>query len=121
MARARPTTSIAIGVEFSAEELRLLERRARDAGQTTAAYVHKQVVAEVGCEEDVLRLLVEEMARIKEAGKRAIARDRQRAQMPIESLEAQKARILKEVRQSLSPNELDAMIRFFKPAFDAGL
>lgn len=102
----------------------MLMRRARDSGQTLAEYIRERVLAEAGCEEQVFRLLADELTRVAGETKRAIAEGRSpaaKAKEIRESPEAQRHRIMKEIRESLTQRELDALARLLKPAFDAGL
>lgn len=125
MARDRAAESAPVSVNFSAAEKRMLTRCARDAGQTLGEYIRERVLSEAGCEEQILRVLANEVTRTAEDARRAVAEGQAQTEAsigePQESREAQRDRIAKEVRESLTQRELDALARFFKPAFDAGL
>jgi len=95
-------------------------RRARDAGLPLADFIRERVLAEAGCEEQVLRHLVEELIRVAEDNRRA-DRESEAAERSLESPSAQRDRIVKEVRESLTQQEIATLAEFFKPAFDAGL
>lgn len=120
MARADAAEPASVCVKFSAEERRLLMRRASDAGLPLADFIRERVLAEAGCEEQVLRHLVEELTRVAEDNRRA-HREPEAAEMSLENLGARRDRIVKEVRKSLTQQEIAILAEFFKPAFDAGL
>ncbi|WP_202843209.1 hypothetical protein [Luteimonas saliphila] len=108
-------------MKYSAEERDLLVRRARDAGLPLNDYIREQVLAEAGCEEQVLRHLVEELTRVAEDNRRAVAEGGAEAEEGTsERPSTQRDRIAKEVRESLAQQEIAALAEFFKPAFDAG-
>lgn len=125
MARSSATKTLPISVNFSAAEKRMLTRRSRDAGQTLAEYIRERVLAEADCEEQVLRFLANELTRTADEARRVVAEGQAQTEAsieePQESREAQRDRIAKEVRESFTQRELDALARLFKPAFDAGL
>lgn len=125
MARPSATETTPISVNFTAAEKRMLMQRSRETGQILAEYIRERVLAEVSCEEQVLRFLADELTQIAKKARRVVAAGQ--AQIDVsteeleESLEAQRARIVKEVRESLSEQQIDALAHFLKPAFDAGL
>lgn len=125
MARARAAETAPVSVNLSAAEKRMLMRRSKDAGQTLAEYIRERVLAEACCEEQVLRFLADELNRNAEDARRAVAKGQSQAganiEEPRESPAAQRDRIAKEVRESLTQHELDVLARLLKPAFDAGL
>ena len=122
MTRASATETTAVSVSFSAAEKRMLERRARAAGQTLDEYIRERVIAESGCEEQVFGFLVDELVEVGERTRQAIAvQDAASSDEPGGSREARRARIAKEIRQSLTQRELDALTSLFKSARDARL
>lgn len=125
MARARAAETAPVSVNFSAAEKRMLMRRSKDAGQTLPEYIRERVLAEASCEEQVLRFLDDELTRTAKDARRAVAKQQTQGEASIEesreSPEAQRDRIAKEVRESLTQRELGALARLLKPAFDAGL
>ena len=126
MARARAAAdTAAISVNFSAAEKRMLTRRSRDAGQPLAEYIRECVLVEAGCEEQILRFLADELTRTAEDARRAVAEGQVQTEASIEECHespvAQRNRIAKEARGSLTQRELDSLARFFNPAFDARL
>src|SRR5690606_38314270 len=102
-------------VKFSAAEVRLLARRARDADRPLADYIRERVLAEASCEEQVLRYLVEQLAKVAEDNQRAVADRESRAEEgSLEASDAQRDRIVKEVRESLTQHEIAVLAKFFK-------
>lgn len=112
-----------VTVTFTVNEKRRLERVARDFGQTLDEYIRERVLAESSCEEQVLRFLADELAATAQQAEQALARMRSEEdpRKPAEMPQEEADRIVREVRASLKEEELDALARFFKPAFDAGL
>ena len=112
--------SIAIG--FSAEERHRLAHLASLSGQSLSEYIRERVLAESRCEEQILRFLSGELSTIARAAKEATAPPAlEDATRPAETPQAQRERLVKEVRDSLAEGELEALAQFFKPGFDAGL
>lgn len=112
-----------VAVRFSSEEKRRLEQLAGQFGHTLAEYIRDRVLAESSCEEQVLRFLADELTAKMKKTEQAFEQmqSARPPQKPSETPEEQKARIVKEVRDSLTEEELDALAHFFKPTFDAGI
>lgn len=122
MVRADAAEPVSVCVKFTAEERHLLVRRAREAGLPLVDYIRTRVLAEAGCEEQVLRHLVEELTRVAEYNRQAVADwESEAGEGASEKPSAQRDRIAKEVRESLTRQEIATLAEFFKPAFDAGL
>lgn len=112
-----PPETTEVTVTFSAAEMRMLEERARAAGQSLEEFIRERVIAASGHEAQVFRFLVEELARAGDEARQALsALDAQLASGADESREARRARIAKEVRESFTPSELDALKRLFTSA-----
>lgn len=122
MSRASSSYDAVINVKCSAAEKRLLIRRARDADLPLVDYIRGRVLAEAGCEKQILCYLVEELASVAEDNRRAGTGPVAEAEEGCsESASAQRDRIVREVRESLTQEEIARLAEFFKPAFDAGL
>ena len=117
------TQSESIAVTFTPEEKRKLVQLAGISSQSLADYIRERVLAESRAEEEVIGFLLNELAAAAmsavcaEIGQSA----REDAGEPVESRERQRDRIAKEVRASLSDDEIDALSQFLKPAFEQGL
>lgn len=115
--------SEAVTVRFSSTEKQGLEQLANLYGQTLAEYIRERVLAESGREEQVLRLLFDELASAAKAADQTKLKalvDEAPEQLT-ETSQAQRERIMKEVRASLTDAEIEGLRRFFQPAFDKGL
>lgn len=122
MTRTSATEAASISVNFSVAEKNTLTRRARMGGQTLNEYIRERVLTEAGCEEQVLRFLMDELTRVADENRQAVAEEKAKAKASAnksqESREAKTARIAKEMRESFTQAELDAGARVLKIAFD---
>ena len=122
-ASTRHTTPVR--ATFSAAEKRVLALRARVAGQTLEAYIRERVITESGCEDRVFRFLADEISRSVDEAQRAIAAlEAQGGSGSEESRkmrDAHRGRIVKEMRESFTQCELDALASLFELALDARL
>lgn len=112
----------ALTVTFSPHEACKLEELASLAGQTPEDYVRARALSEARIEEQILRFLSGELTALSQRvievrGEHAVEGSREREETP----HAQKARIVKEVRASLTDAELATLAEFFRPAFGAEL
>ena len=112
-----------VRVAFTAEEKRKLVESACIEGRSLADYIRERVLAECRVEDEVFRLLLNELARAAMPLQRAGTGqpDPDDASAPQELPEQQRARIVKEVRASLSGEQIEALSRFLSPAFEQGL
>src|SRR5690606_21758431 len=110
-------------VTFTREEKRRLVRLADIGGQSLADYIRERVLAESRAEEEAIRFLLNEVAVAAMAAQRAQSGQsgREGASEPVESPKRQRDRIAKEVRASLSGEQIDALSRMLAPAFNQGL
>lgn len=115
--------SESIAISFTPEEKRKLVQLAGITGQSMADYIRERVLAESRAEEEVIGFLLNELAAAAMSAVRAeIGQSAQEdAGEPVESPERQRDRIAKEVRASLSEEEIDALSQFMTPSFEQGL
>lgn len=112
-----------VKVAFTSEEKRKLVEFARIEDLSLADYIRKRVLAECRVEDEVFHLLLNDLARAAMSLQRAGIEqpDPEGAGAPLELPEQQRARIAKEVRASLSGEQIEALSQFLKPAFERGL
>ena len=112
-----------VRVAFTSEEKRKLVEFARLEGRSLADYIRERVLAECRVEDEVLHLLLSDLARAAMPLQRVGTGqpDPDDASAPQELPEQQRARIAKEVRASLSGEQIEALSQFLSPAFERGL
>lgn len=112
-----------VKVAFTSEEKRKLVESARMEGRSLADYIRERVLAECRVEDEVFHLLLDDLARAAMPLQRAGTDqpDADDAGAPQELPEQQHARIAKEVRASLSGEQIEALSQFLNPAFERGL
>ena len=112
-----------VKVAFTSEEKRKLVEFARLEGRSLADYIRERVLAECRVEDEVLHLLLSDLARAAMPLQRVGTGqpDPDDASAPQELPEQQRARIAKEVRASLSGEQIEALSQFLNPAFEQGL
>lgn len=112
-----------VRVAFAAEEKRKLVESARIEGRSLSDYIRERVLAECRVEDEVFHLLLNDLARAAMPLQRARTGqpDPDDASAPQELPEQQRARIVKEVRASLSGEQVEALSQFLSPAFEQGL
>ncbi|MCD9006303.1 hypothetical protein LDO31_08655 [Luteimonas sp. XNQY3] len=113
-----------IVVTFTSEERHKLAQLSELSGQSLADYIRERVLAESRAEEEVIRFLLNELVAAAMSAERAgIAQSAQEgARESVASLDRQRdRRIAKEVRASLSDEQIDALAQFLSPAFEQGL
>ncbi|WP_202151427.1 hypothetical protein [Stenotrophomonas maltophilia] len=110
-------------VAFTSEEKRKLVECARIEGESLADYIRERVLSECRVEDEVFHLLLNDLARIAMPLQRARTGqpDPDDAIARQELPEQQRARIAKEVRASLSGEQIEALSQFLNPAFEQGL
>lgn len=115
--------SESVRVAFTAEEKRKLVESARIEGRSLSDYIRERVLAECRVEDEVFHLLLNDLARAAMPLQRAGTGqpDPEDASAPQELPEQQRARIVKEVRASLSGEQVEALSQFLSPAFERGL
>lgn len=101
-------------MSFTVNEKRRLECLAMGFGQTLSEYIRERVLAESGCEEQVLRFLADQLTATGREARESLARmhSEEGAHTRIETAQEDRDRIVKEVRDSLSAEELEALARF---------
>ena len=112
-----------VKVAFTSEEKRKLVDSARIVGRSLADYIRERVLAECRVEDEVVHLLLNDVARAA-MPLRCVGigqSDWDDASAPLELPEQQRARIAKEVRASLSGEQIEALSQFLNPAFERGL
>lgn len=112
-----------VRVAFTSEEKRKLVESARIEGRSLADYIRERALAECRVEDEVLHFLLNDLARAAMPLQRAGTGqpDPDDASAPQELPEQQRARIAKEVRASLSGEQIEALSQFLNPAFERGL
>lgn len=112
-----------VRVVFTSEEKRKLVDSARMEGRSLADYIRERALAECRVEDEVLHLLLNDLARaaISLQGAGAGQPDPDDASARQELPDQQRARIAKEVRASLSGEQIEALSQFLNPAFEQGL
>ena len=112
-----------ISVSVTPQEKRKLEGLADLVGQSLADYVRERLLAESTAEGEAFRFLLDELNRAAGAANQAVVGDTAGSDPGrlIESEQAQRDRIAREVRASFSDKQMEALRQFFAPAFDRGL
>ena len=107
-------------VAFTSEEKRKLLESARMEGRSLTDCIRDRVLAECRAEDEVFHLLLADLARaampLQYAG--TGQPDSEDAGPALEQPEQQRARIAKEVRASLSDEQIQALFLFLSPAFE---
>ena len=112
-----------VKVAFTSEEKRKLVESARMEGRSLADYIRERVLAECRVEDEVFHLLLNDLARATMPlhGVGTDQPDPGDVSAGQELPEQQRARIAKEVRASLSGEQIEALSQFLNPAFERGL
>lgn len=110
-----------VRISFTAEEKRKLVESARIEGRSLADYICERVLAECRLEDEVF---LNDLARVamplRRAGTGQLDPD-DTTSAPQELPEQQRDRMAKEVRASLSREQIEALSQFLNPAFERGL
>ena len=112
-----------VKVAFTSEEKRKLVESARIEGRSLVDYIRERVLAECRVEDEMFHLLLDDLARAAAPlqGAGVGQPDPEDASTPLELPGQQRARIAKEVRASLSGEQIEALSNFLNPAFEQGL
>lgn len=112
-----------VKVAFTSEEKRKLVESARTEGRSLADYIRERVLAECRVEDEVFHLLLNDLARATMLlhGVGTDQPDPGDVSAGQELPEQQRARIAKEVRASLSGEQVEVLSNFLNPAFEQGL
>lgn len=112
-----------VKVAFTSEEKRKLVESAHTEGRSLADYIRERVLAECRVEDEVFHLLLNDLARATMPlhGVGTAQPDPYDVNARQELPEQQRARIAKEVRASLSDEQIEALSHFLNPAFEQGL